>query len=90
MVKHSIDHELKCLQPHFDLVAASIKSFELRENDRDFRTGDIILLREYTEKGDYTGKECIIEVKHILLQHPGLMPGYCMMSCELWNGGIEL
>jgi hypothetical protein len=49
-------HELKLNSEYFPLVREGIKTFEIRKNDRDFRVGDILRLREWinsNENGDY-------------------------------------
>lgn len=41
-------HSLKTLPVYFDAVHRKDKTFELRENDKDFQTGDILVLQEYS------------------------------------------
>ena len=49
-------HELKCLPEFFNPAFCGEKPFEIRLNDRDFKVGDTILLREYDNKKDrFTG-----------------------------------
>lgn len=45
-------HELKTEQPFFDEIFKGTKTFEIRENDRDFKVGDVLVLQEYDP--DYT------------------------------------
>lgn len=40
-------HELKTLPVYFDAVKRGDKTFEVRKNDRDFQTGDVLILKEY-------------------------------------------
>ena len=40
-------HELKINTVHFNEIAVGRKKFEIRKNDRDFKIGDKIKLREY-------------------------------------------
>ena len=40
-------HHLKILPCYFREVASGNKTFELRKNDRDFKSGDSLILQEY-------------------------------------------
>ena len=40
-------HELKIWPQYFCRVADGSKTFEVRENDRGFQPGDIVVLKEY-------------------------------------------
>jgi ASC-1-like (ASCH) protein len=40
-------HELKIWPEHFDAITKGWKTAELRINDRNFRRGDLMLLKEY-------------------------------------------
>lgn len=40
-------HQLKTLPVYFDAVKRGDKTFEICKNDRDFQTGDMLVLREY-------------------------------------------
>lgn len=75
-------HRLKTWPEYFEGVAGGSKTFEVRKNDRDFRIGDTLVLREFgtetrlveDEKGNlvrrafdaYTGRECRRTVTYIL------------------------
>ena len=51
-------HELKCWPEYFEAVMSMQKMFEIRKNDRDYRIGDIIYLKEWNpNKMEYTGRE---------------------------------
>ena len=56
-------HELKTVQPYFNDVDLGIKTFEVRKNDRNFKPGDLMILKEYDLINNlYSGREikCII------------------------------
>ena len=57
-------HELKILPKWFNDVAAGVKNFEVRRNDRPFAVGDKLLLKEW-ERGKYTGREIMKEIIYI-------------------------
>lgn len=48
------EHVLKITPEYFDDVVSKLKRFEIRRNDRDFKVGDTLILREYLEHA-YTG-----------------------------------
>lgn len=80
----SMIHELKCWIPYFEAVSKGFKTFEVRLNDRDYRTGDLLRLREYdpTSRG-YTGRCVEARVTYCnALDRIGI-PGYVGMSVEL-------
>lgn len=59
-------HELKTWPEYFEAVDSGRKTFELRKNDRDFKVGDTLRLREYEPGPDrYTGRECTRVVTYV-------------------------
>lgn len=88
-----VDHELKCVNPHYRDVATGKKLAEIRINDRDFQPNQTVMLRQYNaEFSIYSGRYLIVEIKHVLTheQFPqGLQPGYCMFSFEVISEGFE-
>jgi len=51
------EHILKIAPEYFDAVDSGSKTFEIRFNDRDFKMGDTVVLREYIFDIDaYTGQ----------------------------------
>ncbi|MCS2075594.1 DUF3850 domain-containing protein [Escherichia coli] len=57
-------HSLKIGPMFFADVLSGHKKAELRINDRDFKRGDFLLLREW--EGEYTGNKLIVKITHIL------------------------
>ena len=46
-------HNLKLESKYFGDVVNGVKSFEIRQNDRDFNVGDYIILKRYDPKTGY-------------------------------------
>lgn len=57
-------HELKIAPEYFQAVEAGIKPFEIRFNDRNYRIGDSLVLREWNGHS-YTGKVVYREITYI-------------------------
>ncbi|WP_368648012.1 DUF3850 domain-containing protein [Castellaniella ginsengisoli] len=81
-------HSLKTDPEVFQAVFEGRKTFELRVNDRGFRVGDELLLKETTRTGaeikdgaplEYTGRTCRRAVGHILTGY-GLAENWCCLS----------
>lgn len=76
-------HELKILPQYYDDVAKCRKTFELRKDDRDFKVGEVLILREYDQgKDEFTGRMTVRNIGYILRNCPeyGLAEGYCILG----------
>jgi hypothetical protein len=59
-------HELKSWPEFFGPIQEGRRTHELRRNDRGFKIGDIVLLREYDRcEREFTGRTCKVEVTSI-------------------------
>lgn len=102
---HNPFHELKTWPFYFGAIWAGTKAFEMRYNDRDFQSGDIVWLREWvpaddwhiSRHGHYTGRSIKMLVTYVLFEHPAFeeMPefvpdGWCIMSLREIPGTREL
>lgn len=77
-----VTHELKIWPQYFEAVVDGSKTFELRENDRDFQVGDILWLREYEPSSKkITGQSAMRRVTY-MVEGPvfGLARGFVVMS----------
>lgn len=77
-------HELKTDPDVFVHVWAGAKRFEIRKNDRDFKTGDYVVLREFDRVTHrYSGAFVRGEIRHMITDHPALAPGVVSLSLDL-------
>lgn len=89
-------HDLKCWPNYFTDVLSGKKAFELRFNDRNFKVGDEIRLREWippqqaqrTSRGCYTGRSVWLTITYVLNPNPaadpdcGLVAGYVALGIK--------
>lgn len=60
-------HELQTWPACFAAVLADTKPFDVRENDRHYQVGDLLLLREYDpDAARYTGRTATRWVSYVL------------------------
>ena len=90
-------HELKSWPQFFTRVISGEKTFELRVNDRDFKLGDFLFLREYDPQTEqYSGRFQYARITYILgetdhaLQHI-LHPDYVILALSLyWSTPLDI
>lgn len=58
-------HEIKCWPCFFEPAIQGQKTFEIRNNDRDYYVGDFLRVMEYKTFGEYTGREFTAKVTYI-------------------------
>ena len=75
-------HILKSYPYNFQMVVDKTMSFQLRVADRDYQTGDLIFLREYTEEGEYTGRTQPAKINNVTIGD-GLEVDYVILNMEL-------
>lgn len=79
-------HDLKTWPIYFDSVVEGRKTLDLRKNDRDFRVGDLLILREYEpDRQAYTGYVAVAEITHMVLNASefGLAEGFAALSIRV-------
>lgn len=75
------EHDLKCWPEYYAEVDAGRKTFEIRKDDRGFRVGDVLLLREYEPQSKtYTGRSCRRVVTYVT--NFGQPSGYVVMAIK--------
>lgn len=78
-----MEHELKIYLTYFEDVISGKKKFEIRKNDRKFRVGDILILKEW-DNIKYSGREARAEVIYLIDdKFVGIQPGYVVMGISL-------
>ncbi len=76
-------HALKTHPKYFKDIEALTKTFEVRKNDRDFKTGDALLLQEYDpETKKYTGKEWNGHIGYILDDPEFVKKGFVILAIK--------
>lgn len=81
-------HHIKLGASFFEDVCSGKKSFELRKNDRGYKTGDILEMLEFAD-GKHTGRTVRVLVTYMLEDFTGLEDGYCIMATILLNENGE-
>ena len=78
-----MEHELKIYPQYFEDVISGKKKFEIRKNDRKYRVGDILILKEW-DNIKYSGREAKAEVIYLIDdKFVGIQPGYVVMGISL-------
>lgn len=74
-------HEVKILPEFFSEVKIGKKNFELRNNDRNYKAGDLLILKEW-DRGNYTGRELTRRIQYVYRGdgNYGLAEGYCVLG----------
>lgn len=75
-------HEIKIAHEYYDDVAAGIKRFELRKNDRNYKVNDSLKMTEY-KAGEPTGRVLNAVIVYMLEDYTGLEEGYCILGIEM-------
>lgn len=83
-------HELKTWPEYFIHVHLGTKTVEVRLNDRDFKKGDGLLLREYNPMScKYTGLTAKRVITHVGIGMTGVQPDYAVLSIRPVFDGEE-
>lgn len=76
-------HELKINQIYLKLIIDGRKNWEVRKNDRNFKEGDTIIVKEYIlETKSYTGREAEGTILYVFSNDEMLKPGYVILSVK--------
>ena len=78
-------HELKIYPHYFQEIVDGNKTFEVRKNDRGFRVGDTVILKEW-DNIKYSGREIHARITYILDdKFIGLANGYVAFSIKVFE-----
>lgn len=83
-IKNPFIHELKTNIEYFKQTFFGHKDWEIRRNDRDFKLGDVLILKEWNEdKKEFTGREIGRTISFIFNGGKyGLEDDYVIMSIQ--------
>lgn len=88
-------HELKTVHPYFSQIWFDEKNFEIRKNDRNYKMGDRLILREYDKENElkpYSGRCIFCKVTKILIPpntFVGLYEDYLVMKIVVMDKWVE-
>jgi len=75
------EHELKVWPQFFPSLHDGSKPFEARKDDRGFKVGDSLRLREWNPKTEkYTGNEIFPSITYVLRGTEHITKGYCILG----------
>lgn len=77
-------HYIKILPQYYKAVKRGDKTFEVRKNDRNYQTHDVLHLQEWLN-GEYTGRVIVAEVTYLLNDANFCKEGYVIMSIRVWS-----
>lgn len=76
-------HELKLQQPYFNEVWEERKLFEVREHDRYFEVGDLLILKEYYKKNNQYRRQIVARITYILDDDKYVKEGYVILGIKV-------
>lgn len=86
-----VTHELKTWPKYFNDVWYGRKKFELRKNDRDFKVGDELWLREYEPiTGTYSDYSVYADITYIFEDTQWLQPGIVVLAFTVTRRNKEV
>lgn len=83
--KTFVTHKLKIYEDYFIAIIEGLKTFEVRENDRDFQVGDCIYFQVIDSSNDYiltTAFKKKYVITYILKDFEGLKDNYVVLGIE--------
>jgi hypothetical protein len=82
------EHEIKIHTVYYNRVLEGVKPFEIREDDRDYQVGDILLMREFDpERGEYISHSAPIRALVTYKSTFQQKDGWCVLGTKILEGG---
>jgi hypothetical protein len=83
-------HNLKLWPQFWVTTTNAIRSFDIRNNDREFEIGDVIRFQEWEPSTrQYTGRECYREITYVLRARDcpakAITEGYVALAIIPWE-----
>ena len=75
-------HSIKIAPMYYRDIVTGRKTFELRKNDRGYRVGDYLELKEFKGR-EYTGRVTYAIITYMLEGYTGLEDGYCILGIKI-------
>ena len=85
-VRQTVVHSLKTDPKYLNAIGRGEKTFEVRKDDRGFKVGDWLVLREYDQRTKTYGPRWIgCKITYILDATAGfgLIRGWCVLGIQL-------
>ncbi len=76
------EHDLKTWPAYYRGLEEGTKTFEVRYDDRDYKVGDVLSLREWSPELGYTGRAMRRRVSYVLSgdEYAGIVEDYVVMG----------
>lgn len=83
-------HDIKIAASYYGDVASGRKRFELRKNDRGYKTGDALKMLEF-EDGKHTGRAIDADIIYMLEDYAGPEEGYYILGIDVkaFSGAVS-
>lgn len=83
-----MNHELKILPIYYEAILRGEKTFEVRKDDRPYKVGDTLVLKETAAHG-FSGRESTVKVTYIIRDNNYVKDGFCIMGIKIIRGMIR-
>lgn len=79
-------HQIKILDKYYRAITSGIKTFEIRNNDRNYQVGDLLKFNVINDnKVTIHQPEVLYMITYILQDVPGLKLGYVIFGIKVFE-----